>query len=133
MSLFLPDTNALSHYMRGLDRPLVARFIHAFAHVRVSSIVVAELEFGAVKSGLQAQRTRLDALVATLPHEPFTLADAAEFGRLRALLARRGELIGPYDLLIVAQALRLGATVVTHNLREFSRVPGLKVEDWQSA
>ena len=133
MSLFLPDTNVLAHYLRGLDRPLVARFIHAFAHVRVSSIVVAELEFGAVKSGLQAQRTRLDALVATLPHEPFTRADAAEFGRLRALLARRGELIGPYDLLIAAQALRLGATVITHHLREFSRVPGLEVEDWQSA
>ena len=133
MSLFLPDTNALSHYRRGLDRPLVARFIPSFAHVRASSIVIAELEFGAVKSRLQAQRTRLDALVATQPHEPFTLADAAEFGRLRALLARRGELIGPSDLLIAAQALRLGATLVTHNLREFSRVPGLKVEDRQSA
>ena len=95
--------------------------------------MVAELEFGAVQSGLQAQRTRLDALVATLPHEPFTLADAAEFGRLRALLARRGELIGPCDLLLAAQALRLGATLVTHHLREFSRVPGLRVEDWQSA
>ncbi|MBC7368535.1 MAG: PIN domain-containing protein [Undibacterium sp.] len=119
--------------MRGADRPLVARFVTAFDHVRASSIVVAELEYGAVKSGVTSQRTRLDALRSTLPLEPFTLADAAEFGRLRTLLARRGELIGPYDLLIAAQALRLGATLITHNLREFSRVPGLKIEDWQSA
>jgi len=132
VSLFLPDTNALSRYLRGADRPLVAHFVAAFDHVRASSIVIAELEYGAVKSGVPSQRTRLDTLLSTLPTEPFTLADAAEFGRLRAFLARRGEMIGPYDLLIAAQALRLGATIVTHNLREFSRVPGLKIADWQS-
>lgn len=131
MSLFLPDTNACSQFMRG-HPALVPRWIDAAPFLRLSTIVVAELEYGAAKIHPSRQRVRLDALVTTLPHEPFTLADAAEFGRLRALLAHRGELIGPYDLLIAAQALRLGATVVTHNLREFSRVPGLKVADWQT-
>ena len=131
MSLFLPDTNACSQFMRG-HPALVDRWLDAAPSLRLSIIVIAELEYGAVKIAPSRQRDRLDALVATLPHEPFTLDDAAEFGRLRALLARRGELIGPFDTLIAAQALRLGATVVTHNLREFSRVPGLKVADWQS-
>ena len=132
MSLFLPDTNACSQFMRG-HPALVARWLDDAPSLRLSSIVIAELEYGAEKISPSRQRVRLDALVATLPHEPFTLADAIEFGRLRTFLARRGELIGPYDLLIAAQALRLGATIVTNNHREFSRVPGLKVEDWQSA
>ncbi len=132
VAIYLPDTNALSHYMRGRDRALVARFFEVFAQVRLSAVVLAELEYGAEKGGSSAQRPRLDALAAVLPIEPFTQPDAAHFGRLRASLARRGELIGQFDLLIAAQALRLGATVVTNNVREFSRVPGLKVEDWQT-
>ena len=132
MSIYLPDTNACSHFMRG-HTELVTRWLDAAHELRLSSIVIAELEYGAAKAGSSRQRHRLEALVATLPHEPFTIADAAAFGRLRASLSRGGELIGPYDLLIAAQALRLGATVVTHNVREFSRVPGLKIEDWQTA
>ena len=132
MSLFLPDTNACSQFMRG-HPALVERWLDDAPSLRLSSIVIAELEYGAAKIAPSRQSNRLAALVATLPTEPFTLADAAEFGRLRAFLARRGELIGPFDTLIAAQALRLGATLVTHNLREFSRVPGLKVVDWQSA
>jgi tRNA(fMet)-specific endonuclease VapC len=131
VSLILPDTNACSHFMRG-HAAIVSRWIAVAPSVRLSAVVIAELQYGAEKSGSTAQRTRLASLVATLPNEPFALDDALEFGRLRALLARRGDLIGSYDLLIAAQALRLGATIVTHNLREFSRVPGLKIEDWQS-
>ena len=131
--LFLPDTNALSHYMRGRDAALVARFAETFPQVRLSVIVLAELEFGAVKSGAPAQRARLNALVSVLPAEPFIAADAARYGLLRTQLSGRGEIIGPYDLQIAAQALRLGATIITHNTREFARVPGLKIEDWQAA
>ena len=73
-----------------------------------------------------------EVTVAAIPVEPFTPADADRYGRLRANLRRRGEMIGPLDALIAAQALRLGATVVTHNIREFARVPGLHCEDWQT-
>jgi len=132
VTLFLPDTNAFSRYMRGRDAELAARFEPVFPQVRLSAIVLAELEYGAAKSGLPRHRAQLTALISSLPYEPFTDADAATFGHLRTHLSRRGELIGPYDLLIAAQALRLGATVVTHNLREFSRVPGLKLADWQT-
>lgn len=133
MPLYLPDTNALSRYVRGHDGGLSAKFAAEFAHVRLSAIVLAELEFGAAKSGLARHRTRLDGLLTTIPIEPFTYRDADHYGRLRSTLQRRGEMIGPLDALIAAQALRLGATVVTHNLREFQRVPGLKCEDWQAA
>ncbi|MEY2879478.1 MAG: hypothetical protein RLZZ15_1858 [Verrucomicrobiota bacterium] len=129
--MFLPDTNACSHFMRG-HPALVARWLVAAPAVRLSAIVIGELEYGAVKAGSARQRARLDELVRTLPNESFTFADAARFGKLRSDLERRGEIIGPYDLLIAAQALRLGATVVTHNVREFARVPGLRVEDWQA-
>ena len=132
MPLYLPDTNAFSRHVRGNDRELSTKFAVEFALVRLSSIVLAELEFGAAKSGLARHRARLDGLLATIPIEPFTRRDADHYGRLRATLQRRGEMIGPLDALIAAQALRLGATVVTHNLREFRRVPGLKCEDWQA-
>ena len=128
--MFLPDTNTCSHFMRGHEA-LVRRWLDAAPLLRLSAIVVAELEYGAAKVGSTRQRARLEDFVATLPNEPFSVADAAQFGQLRTGLERRGEIIGPFDLLIAAQALRLGATVVTHNVREFQRVPGLKVEDWQ--
>jgi tRNA(fMet)-specific endonuclease VapC len=131
--LFLPDTNALSRYLQGRDDALVARVAAEFPNLRIAAIVVAELEYGAAKSGIARHRQRLDSLLAVLAVESFSLADAQFYGGLRADLERRGQCIGPHDMLIAAQALRLGATVVTHNTREFSRVPGLKCEDWQSA
>ncbi len=133
MALYLPDTNAISRHLRGDDRHLSARFAAEFSQLILSAIVLAELEFGAAKSGIARHRTRLDGLLASLPIEPFTQSDSVTYGRLRALLQRRGEMIGALDALIAAQALRLGATVVTHNVREFSRIPGLKIENWQSA
>jgi len=133
VALYLPDTNAISRHLRGDDLRLSAKFAVEFQHVLLSAVVLAELEFGAAKSGVPRHRTRLDGLLASLPVEPFNQGDSVTYGRLRALLQRRGEMIGALDALIAAQALRLGATVVTHNVREFSRVPGLKVADWQSA
>jgi tRNA(fMet)-specific endonuclease VapC len=131
--LFLPDTNAFSRYLQGRDDTLVARVAAEFPNLRIAAIVLAELEYGAAKSGIARHRQRLDSLLAVLAVESFSLADAQFYGGLRADLERRGQCIGPHDMLIAAQALRLGATVVTHNTREFSRVPGLKCEDWQSA
>jgi tRNA(fMet)-specific endonuclease VapC len=104
-----------------------------FPALRLSALVVAEREFGIIHhaSGLRFRRA-FDALVASLPVEPFTREDAAAYARLRSALEKRGQGIGPLDTLIAAQALRLGATIVTHNVREFSRVPGLRCEDWQA-
>ncbi len=133
MKLFLPDTNAISVLLRGTDRELRARFDAEILSLRLSALVIAEREFGIVQheAGLR-YRERFELLVSNVPVVPFTREDAHHYARIRADLERIGQGIGPIDTLIAAQALRLGATVVTHNLREFSRVPGLKCEDWQA-
>ena len=77
-------------------------------------------------------RRHADAFIAPFPLLPLGKAEAMTYGRIRADLARRGQLIGPNDLLIAVIALTLAATMVTHNTREFSRVPDLLVEDWES-
>ena len=131
--IFLPDTNAVSNFLRGTNPALIARMHAEFSSLRLSALVVAEREFGILHhaSGLRFRR-EFESLVASLPVEPFTREDAAVYARLRSTLEKRGQGIGPIDTLIAAQALRLGATVVTHNVREFSRVPGLRYEDWQT-
>ncbi len=134
--MYLPDTNAFSCYLRGRDEQLSRRMREAFEGIHLSAVVVAELEYGASKRpDLPRIRTRLDALLDLMPILDFDRTDAAFYGRIRAHLANlkpNAQPIGPHDLMIAAQAMRRGATVVTNNTAEFRRVLGLVVEDWQS-
>lgn len=132
--LYLPDTNAISAYMRGTNASLVQRMQDTFVRdeLRLSVIVLAEREFGVLKGGGSRQLKKLQSLEQLLPVEPFTREDARRYASLRLHLETRAQGIGPFDTLIAAQALRLKATVVTRNIREFSRVPGLAVENWES-
>jgi tRNA(fMet)-specific endonuclease VapC len=99
--------------------------------VGLSAIVLHELYFGASKSDrAEANLTRIDRL--EFERLDYTEQDALVAGDLRAALAAKGTPIGPYDVLIAGQALARDLTVVTHNTREFQRVSGLRVEDWQS-
>lgn len=101
----------------------------------LSAITMAELEYGAAKAPhIPAIRVRLKLLRVAFPVVE-TFGDIAAFhaGNVRALLADlkpNAQPIGPYDVLLAGHALALGAIFVTENMREFSRVPGLKVEDW---
>jgi tRNA(fMet)-specific endonuclease VapC len=102
------------------------------AHVAISSIVAHELYYGAFKSARSQHNPGLvDAL--QFPVLEFDREDARQAGAIRALLAGQGKPIGPYDALIAGQALARNLTLVTSNLREFERVPGLALEDWQKA
>jgi tRNA(fMet)-specific endonuclease VapC len=99
--------------------------------VAISSLVAHELYYGAFRgedplAGAEG--------IDVLPFEvvPFEHRDARESGRIRALLATQGQTIGLVDTLIAGQALARGLVLVTHNVAEFSRVPGLKIEDWQA-
>ncbi|MEI6415406.1 MAG: type II toxin-antitoxin system VapC family toxin [Pseudomonadota bacterium] len=93
--------------------------------------VKAELWYGACKSQRIAEnQASLIRLFDDFPSLPFDDEAALRLGDIRAQLARRGTPIGPYDLQIAAIAVAHGLTVVTHNTREFSRVPGLMLEDW---
>ena len=97
----------------------------------LSAIVAAELWAGAVKSKRASEAAALEQLFDFFPVLDLTQSAARIYGEIRADLERRGQPIGPLDLLIAAHARSLGATVVTVNMREFKRVKGLKVQAWK--
>jgi len=97
----------------------------------ISSITLAELRFGVAKSTDQARNGQaLDEFLLPLEIADFDEAAAGCYGAVRAALESSGTPIGPLDTLIGAHALSLGAVLVTHNTREFRRLPGLAIEDW---
>ena len=100
----------------------------------MSSVVTAELLYGAHLSSRTAENLRLIArFVAPLPSFYFDDACAEHYARIRVELRRRGNTIGANDLFIAATALANGLTLVTHNTREFERVPGLMLTDWETS
>jgi tRNA(fMet)-specific endonuclease VapC len=132
---YLLDTNAVIALLR--DHPSgvrgrMRRVTSQGASIAVSSLVLYELWYGVAKSQRRrdnAERLRI-FLSGNLHVIPFDEEDAVAAGDLRAMLEAAGTPIGPYDLLIAAQGLRSGATLVTANVSEFARVPGLAWEDW---
>jgi len=128
---YLLDTNiliALSKERPGLSARLAN--IHA-SDILLSSVVVAEIEYGIAKSARPEHNRRVfDTLLAGIQVIPFDEAAARLYGPIRAELESRGQPIGPYDLMIAAHALSHDAVLVTDNLGEFGRVAGLAVENW---
>lgn len=104
----------------------------AGGRVALSAISLAELEFGLRASGRYEEKVpALRRLLLPFERLAFDPVECVHhYGRIRAALEKQGNSIGPLDLLIAAHALSVNATLVTHNTREFRRVPGLKVEDW---
>ena len=124
------DTNAvIAAINRRLPsvRPRLEAAIVAGESVGISAIVLFELRYGIIKSARpQENRAILAAFLALdVTPWPFEPEDAEEAGEIRAELERRGTPIGPYDVLIAAQARRRGAVLITANTLEFARVPGL--------
>jgi tRNA(fMet)-specific endonuclease VapC len=93
-------------------------------------VVTAELRFGAAKKGSARLTAQLDAVLGVLPVLPLEAPADAVYGELRARLERTGQPIGGNDLLIAAQTVALGLTLVTDNEREFARIPELQHENW---
>jgi tRNA(fMet)-specific endonuclease VapC len=132
---YLLDTNACVALINGVPRRLRRRFDRAIAAgsvVAVSAITAFELWYGAAKSARrETNAKRLETFFAgPLDLWPVEDADARVAGEIRAALEAAGKPIGAYDILIAGQALRRGVTVVTANLTEFGRVPGLRSADW---
>jgi len=130
--LFLLDTDTCSYAIRGASAALDARLAAAHADsLAISAITRAELMFGLEKRGNPRALTRL--VREFLDHVavmPWDSAVADQFAQLRARLERDGTPIGVFDTMIAAQALTLGAILVTNNSKHFQRVPALKVENW---
>lgn len=131
--MYLLDTNACIRILNGSSAILVSRLRRqAPTDIRLSSVTRAELIFGARRSARVAENLGLlAAFFAPLISLPFDDACAEHYGVLRASLAAAGRPIGPNDMLIAATALAHDLTLVSHNVREFSRVANLKLEDWE--
>lgn len=130
---YLLDTNVCVDYLTGRYPPVVARVQKASPEdLCVSSIAAAELRYGADKSSHPSRNhARLDLFFGEMPCLEFDLSAAAAYGAVRARLERTGRPIGAHDMLIAAHALSANLILVTDNVREFSRVVGLTLENWR--
>lgn len=129
---YLLDTNIVIYTIKRRPPEVAARFAELQAdELCLSSISLSELLFGAANSQQPAKAMEAVAAIGeVLEIAAFDQAAARAYGPLRAELERQGRPIGALDTLIAAHALSLDATLVTHNVGEFGRVPGLRVEDW---
>ncbi len=131
MELML-DTNICIYLIKEQPHSVLERFAtHAVGTIGISIVTLAELEYGVSKSSRPAKnREALDEFIAPLEVELFDRPATVAYGKLRTTLERKGQLIGSMDLLIAAHALSLNVRLITHNVKEFGRVPGLQIEDW---
>jgi tRNA(fMet)-specific endonuclease VapC len=129
----LLDTNTCIAVMRGRPKTVGRMAAVPPGECAISTITAYELFTGVEKCSQPAQeRAKVDLLLQTVHEIAFESAAAKESARIRALLESHGQPIGPYDLLLAGQALAGAMTLVTANTREFTRVPGLNLEDWQT-
>jgi tRNA(fMet)-specific endonuclease VapC len=132
--MMLLDTNICIHIINAKPPAVLERFQEfRMGEIGLCSVVAAELAFGVAKSGSARNRQALEMFLAPLTVLPFDEAAVWSYGDLRADLERRGTPIGSLDTLIAAHALSLRATLVTNNTREFSKVPGLQLDNWAAA
>ncbi|MDR1078188.1 MAG: type II toxin-antitoxin system VapC family toxin [Propionibacteriaceae bacterium] len=131
--MFYLDTNACVVFLRGKSEALRDRLLaEPPSRLAIPSIVEAELLLGArLSADPDATAAAVRAFLAPFAVEPFGSAAAPHYAAVRATLQKRGELIGPNDLIVAATVLAAGGVLVTHNTKEFVRVPGLLLEDWQ--
>jgi tRNA(fMet)-specific endonuclease VapC len=128
------DTNVFIEIVRNKSKSVRERFYESLAaetHMVASLVVVHELHVGCeLHHDPAAELTRVRFALSRIEIEPFEEADMTAAAKLSAALIKRGQTIGPYDLLIAGQALARDWTVVTANTREFARIDGLNVIDW---
>ena len=130
--MFLIETSTCVSILRR-RLPQVAERLSTLSpdDLAISAISVAELYRGVAQSTLgETELRRVRELLGVLSVLDFGTNAAISYGAVRSVLERTGHVIGELDMLIAGHALSVGATVVTHNTREFRRVPGLDVEDW---
>ncbi len=128
---YVLDTNTVIYYFKGIGQVPRRWLTESPAHLAIPTIVVYELQVGIAKSLSPMKRLQqLDILLDTIQVIPFGRKEAAVAARIRANLEQAGTPIGPTDILIAGTALAYNATLVTHNVKEFSRVSQLKIEDW---
>jgi tRNA(fMet)-specific endonuclease VapC len=132
--MYLLDANVCIHIFRNTSATLIENFQrHDPAEIKLCSVVRAELVYGARRSSrIEANLDLLQRFSSLFECLPFDEDSADHYGQIRVDLERSGKSIGPNDLMIAAIAQAHDLILVTHNVREFSRVPGLRFEDWET-
>lgn len=132
--LFFLDSNICIEYMRKSKKSAIidARLSeHDYDDIKIPSIVLAELLHGAYKSRrVEETVNEVEDFVADFEVIKFDFVEAYMYGKIRANLERKGQLISNNDMLIAATALAYNATLITNNTQEFSRIDGLNLDDW---
>jgi len=128
---YMLDTNILSDMVRQPQGKITQRIARAGEEAVCTSIIVAsELRFGAAKRNSAKLAEQVEAILGAMDVRPLDTPADLEYARLRHYLEQAGTPIGPNDMLIAAHALATESVLVTANKNEFSRVPGLTVENW---
>ena len=131
MLQYLLDTNICIHVVKNYPPKLRERFSRLAEQLCISSVTLAELVYGAEKSSRRLENLQaVEQFTARLEVLAFSPKAAVHFGQIRAHVERRGQPVGPFDMLIGAHARAEGLSVVTNNAREFRRLPGVLVENW---
>lgn len=131
MLRYMLDTNICIYVIRRRPPELRPRFNSLADQLCISAVAAGELIYGAEKSSRPVENLEIvEAFTARLAVLPFAERAAAHYGQIRAALERDGKPIGPHDTMIAAHARSEGLVLVTNNLREFQRVPGLRAENW---
>jgi len=137
MPTYLLDTNSISEMMRNPHGPVARIYrtkeLDPDAKLFINIISASEMRYGAEKKGSPLLSQRVDRMLSSITIAPLEPTADTEYATLRADLERKGQLIGPNDMLIAAHALALNAILVTDNVREFKRVKRLRVENWLRA
>lgn len=130
--MLMLDTNICIYIIKQRPPEVLEHFRdYQIGDIAISSVTLAELRYGVAKSQQKNKNAKaLDEFIIPLEILPFDEAATLAYGEVRATLEKLGTPIGSMDLLIAAHAVSLGVTLVTNNVREFIRVPGLNVIDW---
>ena len=131
--MYMLDTNVIVKAIREKNHPIRNRLLDYYSEgLCISSITYTELLYGVYHSGNPEKNLNaLHELLSWIEILPFDVSAAESAGKIMAVLASKGLLLGDRDMLIAGHALSTKRTMVTHNTREFKRVPRLCVEDWQ--
>ena len=129
---YMLDTNICIYIIKNKPKKVIMELKrHKPSEICVSAITYAELTHGVEKSmAVEKNRLALALLFSNIEVLNFDIKAAIHYGKIRAYLEKQGNPIGPLDMMIAAHAMSLGYTVVTNNIKEFERVPDLKLENW---
>ena len=129
---FMLDTNTCIYLIKKKSTKIISHFKkHKVGEIGISSITLAELEYGVAKSQyVEQNKIALKEFILPLEIAPFDNKAAEKYGEIRSCLEKTGKPIGPMDTLIGAHAMSLDVTLATNNVREFKHIKNLKVVDW---